>query len=49
MAQSSNRKTVDLGRYAFVEELNREMLEELVKEIRVSEENSIEIVWNFRE
>lgn len=41
MAESSNKKTVDLGRYAFVEEL--------VKEIKVSAENSIEITWNFRE
>lgn len=49
MAQSNHRKTGDLGRYAFGEELNRERLEELVKEIRVSTENSIEIVWNFRE
>lgn len=48
-AQSKNRETVDLGRYAFVKELTREMLEELVKEIRIGKENSIEIVWNFRE
>ena len=39
----------DLGRYAFVEELTREMLEVLVREIRVSGKDGMEIVWNFRE
>lgn len=48
-AQSKSRETVDLGRYAFVKELTREMLEELVKEIRVAKENAIEIVWNFKD
>ena len=37
-----------LGRYAFVEELTREMLEVLVREIRVSGKDSMEIVWNFK-
>ncbi len=49
MAQGSKGKTADLGRYAFVEELNREVLKELVKEIRVRAGNSIEVTWNFRE
>lgn len=39
----------DLGRYASVEELTREVLVDLIKEIRVSGENRIEIRWNFRE
>lgn len=39
----------DLGRYAFVEELKREMLEELVREVRVSGADRMEIVWNFKE
>lgn len=39
----------DLGRYASVEELTREVLVGLIKEIRVSGENRIEIRWNFRE
>lgn len=39
----------DLGKYASVEELTREVLVELIKEIRVSGENRIEINWNFRE
>ncbi len=46
-AQGRSREAVDLGRYAFVKELTREMLEELVKEIRAGRENAIEIVWNF--
>lgn len=37
------------GKYAFVEELSREVLVELVKEIRISGENRMEIVWRFRE
>ena len=48
-AQSKSRETLDLGRYSFVKELTREMLEELVKEIRIGKENDIEIVWNFKE
>ncbi|MCM1560549.1 MAG: recombinase family protein [Butyrivibrio sp.] len=40
---------VDFGKYVFVEELTREVLVELVKEIRVSGDNQIEIEWNFRE
>ena len=39
----------DLGRYACVGELTRELLVELVKEIRVSGEDTLEIVWNFKE
>lgn len=39
----------DLGRYACVNELTRELLVELVKEIRVSGKDTLEIVWNFKE
>lgn len=39
----------DLGRYACVSELTRELLVELVKEIRVSGRDTLEIVWNFKE
>ena len=42
-------KKSDLGRYACVNELTRDLLVELIKEIRVSVENELEIVWNFRE
>ena len=43
------KETVDLGRYDFVNELTREVLEELVKVVRVSENDALEIVWNFKE
>lgn len=43
------KETADLGRYAFVNELTREVLEELVKVVRVSEKDALEIVWNFKE
>lgn len=39
----------DLGKYASVEELTREMLVGLIKEIRVSGKDRIEINWNFCE
>ncbi len=42
-------KASDLGRYACVSELTRELLVELVKEIRVSGEDTLEIIWNFKE
>lgn len=42
-------REVDLGRYVIIEELTREVLTELVKEIRVSGDNRIEIIWRFRE
>lgn len=41
-------KKQDLGRYAFAETLSRELLLELVREIRIQPDNSIEIVWNFK-
>ena len=44
-----NSGRADLGRYACANELTRELLVELVKEIRVSEEDTLEIMWNFRE
>lgn len=40
---------IDLGKYAFVKELTREMLVELVKEVRVSGKDMLEIKWNFKE
>ncbi|MDE6517762.1 MAG: recombinase family protein, partial [Acetatifactor sp.] len=46
--QGKGRENVDLGRYAFVEELTRELLEQLVKEVRVGGNDEIEILWNFR-
>ena len=47
--QSKTCTAGDLGRYAFVEELTREALEVLVREIRVSGKDDMEIVWNFKE
>ena len=38
-----------MGKYACIRELTREVLVELVKEIRIEGENAIEIVWNFNE
>ena len=52
LAELQKRQAVqeaDMGKYACVHELTREMLVELVKEIRVDGENAIEIVWNFNE
>ncbi len=46
---SDNLGKADLGRYACANELTRELLVELVKEIRVSGEDTLEIMWNFRE
>lgn len=37
----------DLGKYSFANTLTREMLVELVDTIRVSPDNTIEIVWKF--
>lgn len=52
LAELQKRQAVqeaDMGKYACVRELTREVLVELVKEIRVNEENAIEIVWNINE
>lgn len=38
----------DLGRYAFVETLSRELLVALIQEIRIQSDHVIEINWNFR-
>ena len=46
---SASLEKSDLGRYACVSELTRELLVELVKEIRVSGEDKLEIVWNYKE
>ena len=48
VSDKGNEKA-DLGRYAFVNDLTREVLEELVKVVRVSEKDTLEIVWNFKE
>ncbi len=42
-------RTADSGQHVFGKKLTREMLEGLVKEIRVGKENAMEIVWKFRE
>lgn len=39
----------DLGKYSFAGQLTRELLETLVKEIRVSGTDTMEIVFNFKE
>lgn len=44
-----SKGTIDMGKYAFAKELTREMLVELVKEIRISEKDTVEILWNFQE
>lgn len=41
--------TGNLGRSAFVKELNRKILEEFVRAVKVRGNDRIEIVWNFRE
>lgn len=49
MQQSSDfLEKTHLGRYACAEKLRRELLEELVKEVRVSGKDRMEIVWNFK-
>lgn len=48
--QGQQEKTnTDLGKYTCVNELTREMLEELVKEIRVSGKDTLEIKWKFKD
>lgn len=44
-----NGNGTDIGKYAFIKELTREMLEELVREVRVSEKDTLEIKWNFKD
>lgn len=39
----------DLGKYSFAGQLTRELLETLVKEIRISGTDTMEIVFNFKE
>lgn len=43
------RPANDLGRYSFAGHLTRELLETLVKEVRVSGTDTMEIVFNFNE
>ena len=47
--EEKEEPTVQIGRYASATEVTKEMLTELVKEIKVSGTDTIEIVWNFRE
>lgn len=47
--QGRTGESVNLGRYAFVEDMTREILEELVREVRIGIKNEIEMIWNFRE
>lgn len=52
LAQTQEKDTGregDLEKYGSASELSREMLVKLVKEIRVSGKDRIEVVWNFRE
>ena len=37
------------SRYIGVEEINREVLQDLIKAIYVYPDNRIEIVWNYKE
>lgn len=39
----------DLGKYSFAGQLTRELLEELVKEVRVSGTDTMEVIFNFKE
>lgn len=48
-AKYKDQGTCDLSRYALVNELTREVLAELVKEVRIVGNDEIEIVWSFRE
>jgi len=52
LAQAQERGTNqdgDLEKYGSASKLSREMLVELVKEVRVSGKDRMEVVWNFRE
>lgn len=49
MHGGTENSSENLRRYSSVEELTREMLVELVKEIRVSGKDNLEIVWNFQD
>ena len=48
-SEEQQKRNIDLGRYTCVNVLTREMLLELVKVIRVSPDNTVEIVWNFKD
>lgn len=47
--EDKEEPTAQIGRYASATKVTREMMAELVKEIKVSGTDTIEIVWNFRE
>ncbi len=49
MLMTQNENSNSLSKYKFVDKLTREMVLELVREIKVYEDNRIEIVWNFKE
>ncbi|WP_312048021.1 hypothetical protein, partial [Anaerotignum sp.] len=39
----------DLGKYAGVQELTQQLVAELIQRIKVFPDNSLEIVWNFKD
>lgn len=47
--KGAEEKSAALGKYAFAKELTREMLVELVKEVRASGKDTMEITWNFKD
>lgn len=49
MQGQQEKSETDLEKYVSANELSRELLEELVKEIRVSGKDTLEIKWNFKE
>lgn len=46
---TQNENSNSLGKFKFVDKLTRDMVLDLVREIKVFEDNRIEIVWNFKE
>ena len=47
--EEMKRGGIDFGKYGSAKELTREVLVELVKEVRVSGKDMLEIKWSFRE
>ena len=48
MEASGQNPFIDLGKYAFAKTLTRGMLEELVKQILVLPDDTLEIIWSFQ-
>ena len=46
---TQNENSNSLSKYKYIDKLTREIVLELVREIKVYEDNRIEIVWNFKE